>query len=81
VFFGGSSIATLAAIPDEPWTYAGYERLVDNCKAVKKGIVCDIEDPARLTVGTRNGEVTEDILAGEHLVVEMRKAGIFCRNQ
>jgi hypothetical protein len=79
--FGGWTTASFAVRPIDSVSGEDYRRLEDSCNSTAKGAICDLEGPARLTVGTKKGEVTADLPAGERAIVEMRKTTIYCREE
>lgn len=80
--FGGTTSATFGVESTGTATVEEYERLQKACAQTEKGgLLCKVDGPMRLTVGTPKGKVSVDATAGERATVEMRKASIFCRAQ
>ena len=78
--FGGTVMASFSVRPIREPMSAEYERLEKACDSTVKGAVCRIEGPARISVGTKSGKVSEDIREGEWATVEMRNTSITCRD-
>lgn len=78
--FGGSAMATFSVEPADNDESLDYSRFQNACKTNTKGISCTVNGPAELHVGTKNGEVVEEIRSGEQETVEMRGATIHCRD-
>ncbi len=79
VLFGGTVQASFRIEPVDD-TPAEHERLKGTCTQTKKGVLCDVVGPARLTIGSNRGVVATDFRAGEHAVVEMRMASLYCHD-
>lgn len=78
--FGGSVNASFSLESLGANSAAEQARLKDACSMTPKGVLCKVEGPARLTIGTKAGKVEAEALPGERADVEMRRATLSCHD-
>jgi len=78
--FGGTFTASFAVEPIDTDVASENARLKDACQVTSRGMLCKIDGPARLKVGTKAGTVEAEVQADEQAEVEMRKSIISCRH-
>lgn len=76
MLFGGSAGVSFMVQPVEGTTQA---QLTDSCTQVKADIVCRVTGPSRIVVGSKKGEASADLAAGEQAEVGTKGKHIFCR--
>ncbi len=75
--FGGTTGATFQVAPVEGST--ADQALDKACVQQGAEIACRVTGPARITVGTKRGNATADIAAGEKATVGMKGRYLTCR--
>jgi hypothetical protein len=78
--FGGTFSASFSLRPIDETSTAESKRLENACVMAAKGMICKIDGPARLKVGTKHGQTMTDVLPGERAEVEMRGSTISCHD-
>lgn len=79
--FGGSSTMSVSIRPIGEHSYDEAANLTEQtCSSTRKGLLCRIDQPLRVRIGTRKGEATVESLPGERAEVEIRSVTIFCRD-
>lgn len=81
MLFGGSASVTFFVAPGATGTAGDFIAHRDACKPSKGKIRCDLEGPVQFNVGTKKGDISEEVLPGERAVVEMPGKSIICRDE
>ncbi|RKF18964.1 hypothetical protein D6851_14320 [Altericroceibacterium spongiae] len=79
--FGGSAMVSFSIHPVDESDAAEYKRLQNACHSINEGVLCEIDGPANVGLGTPKGQVSAVLQEGEKAELELRKSELFCRNK
>lgn len=77
--FGGSAGASFQVSPIEGST--PDQALDKACQQTGQEIACHLTGPARITIGTKRGNASADLLAGETADIGMKGRHLTCRER
>lgn len=80
VLFGGSAGVSFSVQPADDDEHAASRNFARMCAQEKANIMCRVQGPAHVVVGSKKGEAAVDLTAAEYVEVGTKGKQIVCRD-
>lgn len=80
ILFGGSAGVSFSVQPADDDEHASTRNFAKMCAQEKANIMCRVKGPAHIVIGSKKGEASADVAAGEYVEVGTKSKQIVCRD-